>query len=246
MCCKCLGLWIRCPGGVRMKLGWVTGSQHRLGEQFRQSNEVVGSHRKDELPTDLGQAAMAHLAQAGLSAAERGWPSRTQPKASSTRLRMRWEIHVPPQQRPCEGFGQEFIPSRSWSAFCSRACRRKAYLAARRAALRVPNIPAMPSTPPCGRKYAPAQLGPRLAVRGYQRGYAVCAPSPACARQIRAGRRALSSLPTARPSGRQLLQVAPNARPSSSWHVGGLARGCGLRVVRPSIAEQRPLWFCAT
>src|SRR5205814_5078390 len=40
-------------------------SQRWLGEQFGQSDEVVGGHGEGELPTDLEQSAMPHLAQPG-------------------------------------------------------------------------------------------------------------------------------------------------------------------------------------
>src|SRR5438270_991610 len=36
-----------------------------LGEQFGQADEVIGGHRERELPIDLEQSAMPHLAQAG-------------------------------------------------------------------------------------------------------------------------------------------------------------------------------------
>jgi hypothetical protein len=60
------------------------GSWGNLGEEFAQPDEVVGGHCEGELPIDLEQPAMPHLAQAGEVLA--------QPKASSTRLRMRCEI----------------------------------------------------------------------------------------------------------------------------------------------------------
>ena len=41
------------------------GSLNILSEQFRQADEVIGGHCEGELPIDLEQAAMPHLAQAG-------------------------------------------------------------------------------------------------------------------------------------------------------------------------------------
>jgi hypothetical protein len=38
-----------------------TGSRNILGEQFGQSDKVVGGHCKGELPVDLGQPAMPQL-----------------------------------------------------------------------------------------------------------------------------------------------------------------------------------------
>jgi hypothetical protein len=32
----------------------IDGSQHWLGEQFRQADKTVGSHRQGELPIDFG------------------------------------------------------------------------------------------------------------------------------------------------------------------------------------------------
>lgn len=40
-------------------------SRDGLGEQFGQAGEIIGTHGEGELPTDPGQPAMAHLAQAG-------------------------------------------------------------------------------------------------------------------------------------------------------------------------------------
>src|SRR6516164_10753670 len=47
-------------------------SWSRLDEQFGQADEVIGRHGEGELPADLGQSAMTHLAQPGhcLSPAE--------------------------------------------------------------------------------------------------------------------------------------------------------------------------------
>src|SRR5712672_4864106 len=41
------------------------GSLDSLGEQFGQADEVIGGHRERELPIELEQSAMPHLAQAG-------------------------------------------------------------------------------------------------------------------------------------------------------------------------------------
>jgi len=60
------------------------GSWDNLGEQFGQSDEVVGGHCEGELPIDLEQPAMPHLAQAG----HRLGPA----EGCLTRLRMRCEI----------------------------------------------------------------------------------------------------------------------------------------------------------
>ena len=60
------------------------GSSDRLGEQFGQADEVIGGHRQGELPIDVEQPAMPHLRKPATVLA--------QPKASSTRLRMRCEI----------------------------------------------------------------------------------------------------------------------------------------------------------
>jgi hypothetical protein len=38
-------------------------SHHWLGEQSGQAGEVIGRHGEGELPADLGQSAMTHLAQ---------------------------------------------------------------------------------------------------------------------------------------------------------------------------------------
>jgi len=42
-----------------------TGSLNILSEQFRQADKIIGRHREGELPVDLEQSAMPHLAQPG-------------------------------------------------------------------------------------------------------------------------------------------------------------------------------------
>jgi len=61
-----------------------SGSSDTLSEQFGQADGVVGGHREGELPIDLEQSAVPHLRKPATVLA--------QPKASSTRLRMRCEI----------------------------------------------------------------------------------------------------------------------------------------------------------
>ena len=55
-----------------------------MSEQAGQTDEIEGGHGKGELPVDLGQRAMPHLAKLATTIL-------AQPKASSTRLRMCWE-----------------------------------------------------------------------------------------------------------------------------------------------------------
>src|SRR5262245_37950843 len=56
---------MRRKGGAGVRLADESSSMRRFGEQFGQADEIVGSHRESELPIDLGQAAMPHLAQTG-------------------------------------------------------------------------------------------------------------------------------------------------------------------------------------
>ena len=48
---------------LRTAVRRTTRSRGGLSEQFGQTDEIVGGHCQGELPADLGQAAMAHLAQ---------------------------------------------------------------------------------------------------------------------------------------------------------------------------------------
>src|SRR5438270_572924 len=51
--------------GSCARFDMCVGSLSSLSEQFGQADEVIGGHCEGELPIDLEQAAMPHLAQAG-------------------------------------------------------------------------------------------------------------------------------------------------------------------------------------
>src|SRR5437763_2931622 len=51
--------------GSSARFDMCVGSLDSLSEQFGQADEVIGGHREGELPIDLEQSAMPHLAQAG-------------------------------------------------------------------------------------------------------------------------------------------------------------------------------------
>ena len=51
--------------GSNTRFDMCAGSLDSLSEQFGQAHEVIGGHRERELPIDLEQPAMPHLAQAG-------------------------------------------------------------------------------------------------------------------------------------------------------------------------------------
>src|SRR5438477_6606430 len=43
----------------------IAGSRRSLGQQFGQPDQIIGRHGEGELPADVGQSAMTHLAQPG-------------------------------------------------------------------------------------------------------------------------------------------------------------------------------------
>jgi hypothetical protein len=59
------------------------GSWGNLCEEFGQPDEVVGGHREGELPIDLEQPAMPHLAQAGHVDAKAQFRSLAEPWADT-------------------------------------------------------------------------------------------------------------------------------------------------------------------